>query len=104
MGEVDNTSPNVEVTTYDIPIKVIESPSGEPLSNVIVTLTGDNGTFTSTTGSAGGCNLTNVPVGEYQLTLVKEGYHTWDNSESYDFPVAENDNFDNIEYSLVQDE
>ena len=71
---------NPEITeTTDISVSVTdENEIG--LNNVEVTLvdTNDNtNIFTGTTGTAGGCNLTNVPTGEYEVTATKTGYITY---------------------------
>ena len=62
---------NVNVTVKD--------ESGNPLQGVDVLvsdgITGDE--YEGTTGSAGGCNINNVPVGTYELLGIKEGYEQY---------------------------
>lgn len=37
-------------------------------------------TYTGTTGGAGGCNITSVPVGNYAVSAEKEGYTTYEDT------------------------
>lgn len=62
------TTGNVSVT--------VKSESGEAISGVdVIVGDGDTGEeYEGTTGSAGGCNINNVPVGEWDLLAIKEGY------------------------------
>ena len=41
-----------------------------PVENATVAI----GDVTSTTGSAGGCSLQNIPDGEHTVTVTKDGY------------------------------
>ncbi len=36
--------------------------------------------FTGTTGNAGGCTLSNVPLGSYTVSATKEGYNNYSDS------------------------
>ena len=61
----------------DIAVSVSDKSSEEAIQGVSVTITDtidDTITFTGTTGPAGGCNLKNVPLGDYEVTATKEGY------------------------------
>ena len=54
----------------------VKDSEGNPLQGVDVII-GDGNTgdeYEGTTGSAGGCNINNVPVGTYELLAIKEGY------------------------------
>ena len=42
------------------------------------------GEITGTTGSAGGCTLSNVPYGNVTVTAVKEGYESYSQSLTVD--------------------
>lgn len=64
-----------EETVADISVHVTDSENNG-LSGATVTVQDTNGEFTCTTGSAGGCTIKDIPVGEYTLETVKEGYLT----------------------------
>ena len=56
-------------------ISVSVTDGANPVSGVNVSLTKNNETIaSSTTGSAGGCTLSNVEDGSYTLIAIKEGY------------------------------
>lgn len=56
-------------------ISVSVSDGTEPVSGAKVTLSKNNSsTFSSTTGSAGGCTLSNVEDGTYTITVIKDGF------------------------------
>ena len=78
-GEPENDN-----TTEPVDISVTVTDTNENrLENVEVTITDttdSNSSFTGTTGSQGGCNLTNVPIGEYSVSAVKTGYVTYTGS------------------------
>ena len=59
-------------TTYNISVSV--SDGTDPLENVDVTLSDTENTYTGKTGSAGGCTISNVPEGTYNVTANKAGY------------------------------
>ena len=61
------------VTTYNISVSVTDGTN--PLENVNVTLTdADSNEYNGKTGSAGGCTISNVPEGSYNVTATKAGY------------------------------
>lgn len=37
-------------------------------------------TYTGSTGGAGGCNITKVPLGNYDVSATKEGYTTYEDT------------------------
>ena len=56
-------------------IRVSVSDGTDPLENVNVTLTdADDNEYNGKTGSAGGCTISNVPEGEYEVVASKTGY------------------------------
>ncbi len=58
---------------YNISVSVTDGT--DPLENVNVTLAdADNNEYTGKTGSAGGCTISNVPEGSYNVTATKTGY------------------------------
>ena len=64
-------------TPSTVNISTSVSDGTDAIDSVTVTLTDtedDTKTFTGTTGSAGGCTLSNVPIGTYTVTASKEGY------------------------------
>ncbi len=64
------------VTTYNISVSV--SDGTDPLQNVDVTLTDtEDNEYTGKTGSAGGCTISNVPEGTYNVTATKTGYNEY---------------------------
>lgn len=70
----DITEPVVEPETVNISVTVTDGQ--DPIESVSVNLTdtNDNIVKTGTTGSAGGCTLSNVPLGSYTVTASKTGY------------------------------
>ena len=69
--EEEESFGNVSVTVKD--------EEGNPLQGVEIIVadgaTGDE--YEGTTGSAGGCNINNVPLGDYELLGFKEGYNQY---------------------------
>lgn len=61
---------------YTIGVTVKDS-SSNPIEGASVAL---DDTYTGTTGSAGGCNLKDVPAGTYTLTVSKSDYTTYTQS------------------------
>ena len=74
-------NPETTEPTENVNISVTVTDDNENgLNNVEVTLvdTNDNtNIFTGSTGTAGGCNLTNVPVGTYNVSVIKTGYNNY---------------------------
>ncbi len=69
----DTTEPIVEPEKVDISVTVTDGK--DPIESVSVTLTANESTVsTGNTGSAGGCTLSNVPLGSYTVTASKTGY------------------------------
>ena len=65
--------PAVEPEKVDISVTVTDGK--DPIESVSVTLTANESTVsTGNTGSAGGCTLSNVPLGSYTITASKTGY------------------------------
>ena len=62
-------------TTYNIRVSV--SDGTDPLENVDVTLSDTENNYTGKTGSAGGCTISNVPEGTYNVTATKTGYNEY---------------------------
>lgn len=57
----------------NISVKITDGT--DPVSGATVTLLKNNTIIaSSTTGSAGGCNLNNVEDGSYTLTVIKDGF------------------------------
>lgn len=63
------------VTTYNISVSV--SDGTDPLENVDVTLDDGENEYSGKTGSAGGCTISNVPEGTYNVTASKTGYNEY---------------------------
>ena len=69
----DTTEPVVEPETVNISVTVTDGQG--PIESASVTLTANESTVsTGNTGSAGGCTLSNVPLGSYTVTASKTGY------------------------------
>ena len=65
--------PAIEPEKVDISVTVTDGK--DPIESVSVTLTANESTVsTGNTGSAGGCTLSNVPLGSYIVTASKTGY------------------------------
>ena len=63
--------------TVDIAVSVSDKTSEDPIAGASVTITDTTDssiTFTGTSGSAGGCTLSEVPLGTYTVEATKEGY------------------------------
>ena len=65
----------VEIETVDISVSVTDGT--DPIQGVTVTVADSE----CTTGSAGGCTLRNVPVGDITVTATKDGYESYSDSE-----------------------
>ena len=83
LGESSNTGSNTEapvddeppVTTSDISISVKDNKGkGIGSASVTVSQNGSEVTYTGVTGSAGGCTVRNVPLGNYVISTDAEGY------------------------------
>lgn len=71
-GGITPPSPT-PVTKYNISVSV--SDGTDPLENVNVALAdADSNEYSGKTGSAGGCTISNVPEGSYNVTASKAGY------------------------------
>lgn len=85
-----------EVTvTSDISVTVLDSED-EPISGASVTVSDGTNEYTGNTGKLGGCTVRNVPLGEYVIETVKEGYVT---SED-DFTVVDGENIFTVKLDL----
>lgn len=76
--------PPVEPTTVTVAVSVSYDNDGTPtpVENADVTLTdAEEHEYTGRTGSAGGCNIQNVPVGTYTVTATATGYTDYESSE-----------------------
>lgn len=59
-------------------IKVNVTNGTDPIGNVSVTLTdSDNNEYSGKTGDAGGCNIKNVPEGQYNVVATASGYNEY---------------------------
>jgi len=59
-------------TTHNISVSVTDGT--DPIGNVDVTLSDGENEYTGKTGSAGGCTISNVPEGQYEVVASKSGY------------------------------
>lgn len=66
-----------EVLTGNIGITVKDEEKN-PIQGVkgVLSKNGEETDFTCTTGQAGGCNIKDVPYGNYSIEFTKEGYIT----------------------------
>ena len=72
--------PPVEPTTVTVAVSVTDGT--DPIQNVDVVLEdSENHQYTGKTGSAGGCNITEVPVGTYSVSATATGYTDYASSE-----------------------
>ena len=72
--------PPVEPTTVTVAVSVTDGTG--PIQNVDVVLEdSENHQYTGRTGSAGGCNITEVPVGTYSVSATATGYTDYASSE-----------------------
>lgn len=86
MNHIFNTAssePQQEIVQDDdeedvgvIHVSVLDSDTGEGVNSASVDIHDDEHTYTGTTGKAGGCNINNVPYGEYTLFVEAEGYES----------------------------
>ena len=67
---IDEPEPTV---TYDISVTVLDNENN-PISGASVTEKKKKKEYTGNTGSAGGCNIRNVPLGDYSVTTIKDEY------------------------------
>lgn len=68
----------------------------EPVAHAGVELANDNGSYTGTTGSAGGCTINNIPIGEYDVYVSLNDGNTFEYGK---FNVQEGDN--NLAIDLI---
>ena len=71
-------------TTVTVAVSVSYDNDGTttPVENADVTLTdADSNEYTGKTGSAGGCNITEVPVGTYSVSATATGFTDYASSE-----------------------
>lgn len=73
-GSITPPTP-IPVTTYNISVSVTDGTN--PLENVDVTLDDGENEYSGKTGSAGGCTISNVPEGTYNVTATKTGYNEY---------------------------
>ena len=72
-----------EVTTVNISVTVTDGTNPIEGASVTLTDTTDSSiTKTGTTGSAGGCTLSNVAFGTYAVTATATGYENYTGAES----------------------
>lgn len=83
------------VVTSDISVTVLDSED-EPINGASVTVSDGTNEYTGNTGKLGGCTVRNVPLGEYVIETVKEGYVT---SED-DFTVVDGENIFTVKLDL----
>ena len=73
-GNNDNTDePTDTIIKKDISINVMDI-DGNPISGAKVTVSNNDKEYTGNTGSAGGCTIRNVPLGDYTISTEKTGY------------------------------
>jgi len=81
----------VAVTPTSVNISATVTSDGTtPIQGATVVLTDktdDTKTFTGTSGSAGGCTLSNVPLGTYVVTASCEGYENYTGAEDLEVTV-----------------
>lgn len=73
-------TPEEPQESVKINISATVTDGENPISSATVTLTNDNKTITGTTGSAGGCTLSNVELGTYTVTASASGYTEYTDS------------------------
>ena len=79
----DNPEPTPVVETTNIAVSVDDGENAVEEATVVLTDTTDNTkTFTGTTGSAGGCTLSNVTFGTYTVTATCTGYENYTGAET----------------------
>lgn len=59
--------------TADIAVTVLDTDN-KPINGASVTVSNGEKEYTGNTGSAGGCNIRNVPLGDYSVTTIKTDY------------------------------
>lgn len=73
--------PDIEEIPEKRNISVSVTDGTNPVSGASVSLTKNNETIaSSTTGSAGGCTLSNVEDGSYTITVNKDGFVEYTNT------------------------
>lgn len=64
--------PSTPSVTHNISVSVTDGT--DPIENVDVILSNGENEYTGKTGSAGGCTISNVPEGEYEVVANATGY------------------------------
>ena len=102
MNYIDNqTTETVEETTVEtgnISVSVTDGTNGIGSVSVILSQTGNETTYTGNTGGAGGCNIKNVPYGEYDVTATATGYEKYEGTFTVDSDEEE------LNITLTQEE
>jgi len=96
MSETGNGEGLVEEEELSIVHVTVKDNDSEPIenANVIIHNSGTNQDYEGTTDKAGGCNIRDVPYGEYSIRVVAEGY-----TESEDTLTVDSDEI-NTEITL----
>ena len=86
--DIAESTEDVKVQTVDITVSVNDE-DGKPVQGAKVILSNDEDDFVGNTGSAGGCTIKNVPLGDYEVETRAEDYLT----DVDVFNVGEGENF-----------
>ena len=93
--ETDTNNSEPQTNTVNLSFKITEWGNFDhTIEGATVTI----GDITGVTGSAGGCTLRNVPIGEATVIITADGYKTVEET----WEVTANDEGSVAEYSLIK--
>lgn len=84
----NTTTTEVETGTVNVSIKN-SSEEGISQASVVLSIEGNETTYTGTTGTQGGCNITSVPYGEYTVNVTHDDYETYTGTVTVDAETIE---------------
>lgn len=73
LSKEEETAQEETVETVDIQVSVKDTEE-QNISGASVVLTANNENYSCQTGTAGGCKISNVPLGEYALSATATGF------------------------------
>ena len=94
LNKKEEANPKEEQETVQlgkVSVTVTDGENGVGNVDVVLSQTGNETTYTGKTGDAGGCNVTDVPYGEYDVTATATGYVTAETTVTVDAETVDLD-------------
>lgn len=77
LGVLSGIGSTASTVLSSVPVTVKDSSDDSPISGAVVEIEVNGPNKTCTTGPAGGCNITNIETGTYDVEVSKSGYDTY---------------------------